>query len=145
MKTKENSEEILSSLANQGFRMTRLRKAIIGVFTGNGLPMSADELMEILRAGNTAFNKTTVYREISFLKERGVIQEIQFLHERVKRYELASLEHHHHLVCLRCNRVEDIVLENDLAEQEKSILNSKGFKVTNHMLEFHGICRGCHS
>lgn len=144
MKTKENSEEILSSLANQGFRITRLRKAIIGVFTGNGLPMSADELMEILRSGNTAFNKTTVYREISFLKERGVIQEIQFLHERLKRYELASLEHHHHLVCLRCNRVEDIVLENDLAEQERSILNSKGFKVTNHMLEFHGICRGCH-
>lgn len=144
MKTKENSEEILSSLADQGFRITRLRKAIIGVFTGNWLPMSAEELMDILRAGNTAFNKTTVYREISFLKERGVIQEIQFLHERVKRYELASLEHHHHLVCLRCNSVEDIVLENDLAEQERSILNSKGFKVTNHMLEFHGICRGCH-
>jgi Fur family ferric uptake transcriptional regulator len=141
---KKSSEEILSSLADQGFRMTRLRKAIIGVFTGNSLPMSADELMDILRAGNTAFNRTTVYREIGFLKDRGVIQEIQFLHERVKRYELASLDHHHHLVCLRCKKVEDIVLENDLADQERSILNSKGFKVTNHMLEFHGICRGCY-
>ena len=140
---KMSSEEILSSLASQGFRMTRLRKAIIGVFTGNSLPMSAEELMDILRAGNTAFNRTTVYREIGFLKEKGVINEIQFLHERVKRYELASLDHHHHLVCLRCNRVEDIVLENDLADQERSILDSKGFHVTNHMLEFHGICRGC--
>ena len=140
---KETAASILSSLADQGFRITKLRKAIAGIFASNGLPLSADELMVLLRSGETAFNRATVYREIAFLKEQGVIQEIQFLHERVKRYELASLDHHHHLVCLRCNRVEDIVLENDLVEQERSILKSKGFKVTNHMLEFHGICRGC--
>ena len=140
---KETAASILSSLADQGFRMTKLRKAIAGIFASNCLPLSADELMGLLRSGETAFNRATVYREIAFLKEQGVIQEIQFLHERVKRYELASLDHHHHLVCLRCNRVEDIVLENDLVEQENSILKSKGFKVTNHMLEFHGICRGC--
>ena len=140
---KESTASILSSLGDQGFRITRLRKAIVGVFAVHDLPISADELMELLRSGETAFNRATVYREIAFLKEQGVIQEIQFLHERVKRYELASLDHHHHLVCLRCNRVEDIILENDLADQERSILKSKGFKVTNHMLEFHGICRGC--
>ena len=140
---KENTESILSSLGGQGFRITRLRKAIVGIFAVNDLPISADELMELLRSGKTSFNRASVYREIAFLKERGVIQEIQFLHERVKRYELASLDHHHHLVCLRCNRVEDIILENDLVDQERSILKSKGFKVTNHMLEFHGICRGC--
>ena len=140
---KENTESILSSLGGQKFRITRLRKAIVGIFAVNDLPISADELMELLRSGKTSFNRASVYREIAFLKERGVIQEIQFLHERVKRYELASLDHHHHLVCLRCNRVEDIILENDLVDQERSILKSKGFKVTNHMLEFHGICRGC--
>lgn len=138
-----SAEEILNGLGSEGFRLTRLRKAIVEVFSANGLPLSADELMGHLRARKAAFNRATVYREISFLKERGVITEIQFLHERVKRYELSSLEHHHHLVCLRCNGVEDIVLENDLVEQERSILRTKGFKVTNHMLEFHGICRGC--
>jgi len=140
---KLNEESILTSLAKEGFRMTRLRKAIVGIFAGGTLPVSADELMGQLRSQGAAFNRATVYREIAFLKEQGVILEVQFMHERVKRFELASLDHHHHLVCLRCNRVEDIVLENDLAEQERSILKSKGFKVTNHMLEFHGICRGC--
>lgn len=135
----------MGSLAGEGFRITKLRRAIVEIFAGNSLPISADELMEKLRSRKAAFNRTTVYREIAFLKERSVIQEIQFLHERVKRYELSSLEHHHHLVCLRCNTVEDIVLENDLVDQERSILRSKGFKVTNHMLEFHGICRGCQS
>lgn len=140
---KLNEESILTSLAEEGFRMTRLRKAIVGIFAAGTLPISADELMGKLRSQGAAFNRATAYREIAFLKEQGVILEVQFMHERVKRYELASLDHHHHLVCLRCNRVEDIVLENDLADQEKSILKSKGFKVTNHMLEFHGICRGC--
>lgn len=140
---KINAEEILSCLGRDGFRLTKLRRAIVEIFTGIALPLSADELMERLRAKGAAFNRATVYREIAFLKDRDIIQEIQFLHERLKRYELSSLDHHHHLVCLRCNRVEDIVLENDLAEQESSILKSKGFKVTNHMLEFHGICRSC--
>lgn len=137
-------EEILATLSSQGCRMTRLRKALIGVFADNGLPMSAEKLMELLCASGTPVNRTTVYRELAFLKEKGIILEIQFLHERVKRFELASLVHHHHLVCLRCNKIEDIVLENDLVDQERSILRSRGFKVTNHMLEFHGICRGCH-
>lgn len=140
---KIKAEEILSRLGDEGFRLTKLRKAIVEIFTSNDLPLSAEELMECLRAKGAAFNRATVYREIAFLKDRDVIQEIQFLHERVKRYELSYLDHHHHLVCLRCNKVEDIVLENDLAEQERSIFKSKGFKVTNHMLEFHGICRGC--
>lgn len=140
---KKRTDEIIADLGGGGFRITRLRKAIVEIFTGNGLPISAEELMELLRSRNTPFNRATVYREIAFLKERDVIQEIQFLHERVKRYELSSLDHHHHIVCLRCNRVEDIFLENDLADQERSILKSKGFKVTNHMLEFHGICRSC--
>lgn len=138
-------DEILSALAGGGFRITKLRRSIVEIFAGDRLPISADELMDRLMYRKAVCNRTTVYREIAFLKERNVIQEIQFLHERVKRYELSSLEHHHHLVCLRCNTVEDIVLENDLADQERSILRSKGFKVTNHMLEFHGICRGCQS
>lgn len=138
-----SSSDIISGLGNEGFRITRLRKAIVEIFTDNGLPLSAEELMERLRSRKASFNRATVYREIAFLKERGLIQEIQFIHERVKRYELSSLDHHHHLVCLRCNKVEDIVLENHLVDQERSILKSRGFKVTNHMLEFHGLCRSC--
>jgi len=80
---------------------------------------------------------------LAFLKETGIVKEIQFLHERVKRYELSSLDHHHHLICLKCKKVEDVVLESHLEEQEEKILRSTGFHVLNHSLEFLGICHSC--
>lgn len=136
-------EEILSELSGMGFRLTRIRRAVIGIFLGSGLPLSAVDIMGVLNRMNTAFNKTTVYRELGFLKGLGVVKEIQFLHERVKRYELAGGDHHHHLICLKCRSVEDIVLEGDLEEQEKKIFRSRGFRVLDHSLEFLGLCQTC--
>lgn len=134
---------VIDALVSNGFRITRIRKAMIEVFLKNDLPFSAMDMMSALRAMKVPFNKTTVYREIAFLKENGIIKDLQFINERTKRYELVSGDHHHHLICLKCKKVEDIVLEKDLEEQEKKIYESKGFKVLNHSLEFMGICQIC--
>lgn len=134
---------VIDGLVSNGFRITRIRKAMIEVFLKNGLPLSALDMMSSLRAIKVPFNKTTVYREIAFLKENGIIKDVQFINERTKRYELVSVDHHHHLICLKCKKVEDIVLEKDLEEQERKIYESKGFKVLNHSLEFMGICQIC--
>lgn len=134
---------VIDGLVSNGFRITRIRKAMIEVFLKNGLPLSAMDMMSSLRAMKVPFNKTTIYREVAFLKENGIIEDVQFINERTKRYELVSVDHHHHLICLKCKKVEDIVLEKDLEEQEKKIYESKGFKVLNHSLEFMGICQIC--
>ena len=139
----ERLNEILSELSGRGFRLTRIRRGVVELFITNALPLSALEVISMLGQSITTFNKTTVYRELAFLKEHGVIKEIQFPHERAKRYELATGEHHHHLICLKCRKVEEIELEGDLEEQEKKILRSRGFHVTNHSLEFLGICQRC--
>lgn len=136
-------DDILSALSEGGFRLTRLRKAVVEIFLGSTLPLSAADIIARLEKKKASFNKTTVYRELAFLKETGIIKEIQFLHERVKRYELTSLDHHHHLICLNCKKVEDIVLEAHLEEQEEKIRRSTGFHVLNHSLEFLGICQAC--
>lgn len=86
-------------------------------------------------------NKTTVYRELDYLRSHNVIQEID-LGELKKRYELAG-HHHHHLVCTGCESVEEVHLDDHLKEHESRILQEKKFKVTRHMLEFFGICGAC--
>lgn len=136
-------DRILSEITGRGFRLTRVRRAVIEILLKRGLPLSAADIIAALRSREAATNKTTVYRELAFLEERGIIKEIRFLHERVKRYELAGGEHHHHLICVKCRKVEDIVLEGDLEEEERRILESTGFRVLNHSLEFVGLCQGC--
>jgi len=54
-------------------------------------------------------------------------------------------DHHHHLICLECDKVEDVELANDLNEIEKRILQKNGFKIINHTLEFYGLCKQCSS
>lgn len=134
--------DILTSLKEQGHRITKARGAIVEILKENKMPLSVGELDEKLQIQGINANKTTLYRELEFLLAQRLINEIN-LGEDKKRYELSGAKHHHHLVCINCKRVEDIDLENDLSRQENIIKNTKKFKVINHSLEFFGLCKNC--
>lgn len=105
--------------------------------------MTAMELKTKLEAKSIKVNKTTVYREVEFFKNEGLLSEVD-LGDQVKRYELHSDDHRHHLVCVKCQKVEDIVLEGDLEALESHIKKSRNFQVLRHSLEFFGVCSACH-
>lgn len=108
---------------------------VFSLVSKSKLPVDANYLVEKLKV-----NKTTVYRQIEKLLNDNLIIEVE-LGDGKKRYELKNLDHHHHLVCKKCGRLEDIRLN------EKVILNEVSkkskFKVENHSLEFFGICVNC--
>jgi len=133
---------ILVDLKNRGHRITNIRKAILGLLVKSPEPLSSPDLQKLLSKKKTSANKTTVYREIAFLKEQNLVRELRF-GENTKRYEIIQDGHHHHIVCVNCEKVEDVELEKDLDAKEKMITRDKGFKIINHSLEFYGICRGC--
>jgi len=116
-------------------RNTKIKKQITGIFGEVKYPISAAEILSKVKA-----NKTTVYREISSFISDGLVREIDF-GDGKKRYELVSRGHHHHLICSKCKKVDDIVLDEDpiLSKVEKL---SK-FKIESHSLEFFGLCSNC--
>ncbi len=86
---------------------------------------------------------TTVYRELEFLRQQGILVPVSFA-DGVQRYESAELEHHHHLICIQCNAIEDVHIEHgELDKAEKVIAKTTGFEVFQHSLEFYGHCRKC--
>lgn len=99
------------------------------------LPVDASYLIEKLKV-----NKTTVYRQIEKLLAEDMIIEVE-LGDGKKRYELKSLVHHHHLVCKKCGKLEDIRLDERVILAEVS--KKSKFKVEDHSLEFFGICVNC--
>lgn len=136
------TEIILSNLKNNGHRLTRIRKAIVAALTDGASPLAALDLKARLSDDGLDVNKTTIYRELAFLIKHGVIHEIQFGDNKA-RYRVCPATHHHHTICLRCNRVDDIAMKNDLEKQEKRIGRLTNFKVLHHTLEFFGICGTC--
>lgn len=136
---------ILGFLKNRGFKITRGRKLIIEIIATQDAPISPLVLLERLHGKNLLLNKTTVYRELEFLVKQNIVKEIQF-GERNKRYEIKSKLHHHHIVCNKCKKVEEIAsdtLEKKLDLLEKEIFQIKNFQGINHSLEFFGTCNRC--
>jgi Fe2+ or Zn2+ uptake regulation protein len=65
------------------------------------------------------------------------------------RYELAEdlTEHHHHLICSACGKVEDVAapasLERSVRAAATQIARSTGFRTTKHRIDLVGLCRTC--
>lgn len=132
-----NVSEILSSLKSKGLRTSKTRRAMLEFFSSAHGPIDANVLLDTLPV-----NKTTIYREIATLTQQGVLTEIDF-GDGKKRYELASLSHHHHLICVKCKSVSEYIVKTDFSAEENKILNEYSFTVQRHMLEFFGICKAC--
>lgn len=137
-----DSSHILKTLKESGHKFTKVRKFVLDLLIRSPEPLSSPDIQKAFHNKKMPVNKTTIYRELAFLKDKGVIRELQF-GDTTKRYEIMPDNHHHHVVCVNCETIEDVVLEKDLDLEEKTIAQIKNFKVLNHSLEFYGICGRC--
>lgn len=137
-----DKDTILHGLRKKGHRLTRVRRALVELLTADSSPLSALDLLGSLEEKGIRVNRTTVYRELGFLRDQRVIHEIQFGDGKM-RYRICPDIHHHHVICLGCSRVEEIVAEGDLERQEREISTGLDFRVLYHTLEFFGLCSDC--
>lgn len=139
----QHNAHIVKTLRAGGERMTPIRMELIAILSASKEPRTPQELGAALSKKGFAANKTTVYRQLELLERYGIVQRVQFA-DRTKRYELVSESgHHHHLVCVRCGRIEDVSFPTDLEQQEKLIWKQNRFRVLQHSLEFFGLCKRC--
>ena len=139
-----SSEKIIELLRTQGFRITKIRQAMLEIFTATRKPRSVQEILATIALKHPTVNKTTIYRELEFLTTNSIVNEIDIL-DGMKRYELhESGHHHHHLVCNECKEIQCVeVPHHDLDALENRINKSHKFKITSHVLEFFGLCQNC--
>lgn len=135
-------EGVFAGLKSKGVKLTQARKSILDILYKTGQPLSAEDILTKLKSSNSTPDRATVYRQVSFLTESGVLSELDF-GDGKKRYEYDFKKHHHHIVCLNCGKIEDFTPLSDLEKEEKSISKNKGFKVSYHTLEFFGTCKNC--
>lgn len=136
-------EHLFISLEKKGERLTPVRRALLDVLVKKAEPISVPTLMQALKKRGYVANKTTLYRQLEALENLGVIRAIHFT-ERAIRYELVKVgDHHHHLVCTSCDKIQDIAFDEKISNYEKTILKKKKFKVLWHALEFFGLCTVC--
>ncbi|MGM0502683.1 MAG: Fur family transcriptional regulator [Bacillota bacterium] len=136
-------DNLKSILAANNYKLTSQRKQILKVLLDNkGEHLSAEDIYGILKENNPSIGLATVYRTLELFCELGLIQQLDFDEER-KRYEIEGDDsHHHHLVCLNCNKIiefNDQIIENF----EQDLQQEHNFEVTEHKIKFYGYCSEC--
>jgi Fur family ferric uptake transcriptional regulator len=135
-------DHIIHRLKEKGHRMTSGRKWFIKIFINNTKHLSAQDVHQLLSDKGLDVNLSTVYRELQFFSDEGVIRGVQFA-DGVQRYELKEEGHHHHLICTKCESAQDIYMDNDLDTLESRIEKENSFSISHHMLDFYGVCGKC--
>jgi Fe2+ or Zn2+ uptake regulation protein len=134
------TSDILESIRKQGKRITSTRRLVVEIMVAAATPLSVQELLSGFTAKRSPVNKTTLYRELDFLEELGIVHQVQLGQDR-KRYELTAGPHHHHIRCVKCDRIEDIDFPDHLESTITHIEKKTGFTVLDHSLEFVGLCK----
>lgn len=134
----------IESLVRQsGGRMTRVRRALIDVLSGRDCILSLADIRTLLRSRRLTPDRSTIFRELEFLRQLNVIRVLTLPEGRY--YEYRRDHTHHHLVCRKCHEIEDIDVNFDLDRHNNSIRKQKKFYVTDQRLELYGYCVHCNS
>src|SRR4028118_414942 len=115
-----------SELNDKGWRMTPQRETILHVFQNlpRGNHLSAEDLYNLLQRRGEAISLSTIYRTLKLMARMGLLRELE-LAEGHKHYELNQPYpyHHHHLICVRCNKTiefkNDSILRQGMKQVEK--------------------------
>ncbi|HZW68662.1 MAG TPA: Fur family transcriptional regulator [Pseudogracilibacillus sp.] len=142
---KQRIDRIKKELHAKGYKLTPQREATLTVLLEREEDhLSAEEIFLLVKDKAPEIGLATVYRTLDLLTELEVVDKISF-GDGVSRYDLRKegIDHfHHHLVCMECGSVEEII-EDLLVDVEKIVEDRWQFEVKDHRLTFHGICKNC--
>ncbi|HET8568024.1 MAG TPA: transcriptional repressor [Candidatus Limnocylindria bacterium] len=121
-------------------RDTRQRRIVADALRAARGALSAQELHAALPRRERV-GLATVYRTLETLVADGLATRLE-REGHVSAYAACAAEHHHHLVCTRCQRVEDLD-EAALRPLLARVRARHGFAVDHATLDLYGLCAGC--
>lgn len=136
----ERLEALRRACREHGLTFTPQRRAVLRVLLDLDDHPTADRVHAALSRRRVRVSRATVFRALESLVRLGVITKACHPGSAV-RYD-GRTEQHHHLVCLRCDRVEDFS-DKHLDALPVPDTRRFGFTVADFRVQLRGICREC--
>jgi Fur family transcriptional regulator, ferric uptake regulator len=130
-----NADELKSS----GLKATLPRIKILEVFQhAERRHMTAEDVYKALLAEGADIGLATVYRVLMQFEQAGLLTRSNF--ESGKSvFELNEGQHHDHLVCLTCGRVEEF-FDPEIEARQRKVAEARGFELHEHSLSLYARC-----
>jgi Fur family transcriptional regulator, ferric uptake regulator len=137
------TEAALARLRAASGRSGGARRAVVEFLGSQNCCSSAQEIHDGVRAKGARVGIASVYRALEALDELGLVQRVD-LGDGVSRFEPARAggEHHHHLVCDDCGKVEAFA-DDQLERALQKVEGRTGYSVAGHDVVLRGACGDC--
>jgi len=141
---KPKESEPSSPTATTGMRLTRQRQIVLDLIDKTGQHLDAESLYQLARDKDPKLNRVTVYRTLKLLKEGGLVDELDLMHQAGEQhyYETRRKREHAHVICLSCGKVEEFFGE-PLQRLRRQIETHFGFQIVLARTEVGGYCSHC--
>lgn len=129
-------------LKDAGLKITMPRVKILQILEQSPKHhLSAEGVYKALLDMGEDVGLATVYRVLTQFEVAGLVTRHNFEGGH-SVFELSQGEHHDHLVCVKCGRVEEFV-DKIIEERQQMIADNAQFKMTDHALNIYGLCPDC--
>lgn len=123
-----------------GLKVTPQRVAVYAMLASVESHPSPEDVYAAIRRELPSVSLATIYKILDLFHAHGFIRRVS-TERQVARYD-ARLEVHHHLICSKCGRIQDVLLPEG-ASAGMHLPDSVDFHPSAYELLFHGLCGDC--
>ncbi len=131
-------DQLVKTLKGAGQSLTTARRTVF-----KALRTDEPQTMHQLVAACPGVNRASVYRTVALFERLGVVQRLQIGWKYKLELGEAFRPHHHHLTCLRCDKLVEIIEDRQLEARLHGLAGQQGFSMKAHQLEIQGLCAEC--
>ena len=129
-------------LRDAGLKVTLPRVKILQILESSATKhLSAEDIYKALIEADEDVGLATVYRVLTQFETAGLVERHHF-EGGSSIFELTSVDHHDHIVCNGCGRVEEF-FDQIIESQQEAIAKKYGFSITDHSMYLYGLCTDC--
>ncbi|AFL67567.1 Fur family transcriptional regulator [Sulfurospirillum barnesii] len=118
--------DVIQLLKDKELKATPQRISVLKEL-GRKTHPTMDDLYEALKKENPSMSLATVYKNISTLKEKGVVIEVNVADGKM-RYDVYS-KPHIHLICQQCGSIEDVDCDESMYQYQMCLESNQHVKI----------------
>jgi Fur family ferric uptake transcriptional regulator len=128
-----------SDLQTIGLKATLPRLRILELFEKSDVRhLTAEEVYKMLLKEGTDTGLATVYRVLTQFEQAGLLTRHHFESGKAV-FELNRGDHHDHLVCMQCGRVEEFY-DEAIEKRQTVVARERGYTIREHSLHLYVDC-----
>src|SRR5512145_698184 len=138
----QSATEFVEKLRPAGGRRSNKRDFIVSIFLQQEGHLSAENLVDLIRARDARISRATIYRTLQWMVEAGIARRVDFGEGRLRFEHAYRHPRHFHLICKGCQQTFEF-LSSDIEGLIEEVAAARNFAPRQSVLQIYGTCDQC--